>query len=228
MGLTNFGGVTRRTVPDGEPEAWHMLLGRRAFLGWYPTPDGDTVWFVNWPRPPIGREERARTTEDEWRSTLAALFADDAGPAAALVRAGRLELAADNTHDLPTVPVWHRERMVLVGDAAHAPAPSSGQGAALAAEDALVLAQALRDLPTIPAALAAYEAERRTRVERVVAAGARSSRGKVAGPVGRRVLDLVLPLVFRYVVTDRSTAWMYDHRVEWDRPLSAAASTLNP
>ena len=30
----------------------------------------------------------------------------------------------------------------------------------------------------------------------------------------------MLRLVFRYVVTERSTAWIYDHRVEWDRPLA--------
>jgi hypothetical protein len=31
--------------------------------------------------------------------------------------------------------------------------------------------------------------------------------------------DAVLRLVFRYLVTDKSTAWMYSHRVEWDRPM---------
>lgn len=42
---------------------------------------------------------------------------------------------------------WHRDRMVLVGDAAHVTSPSSGQGASLAIEDALMLARCLRDLP---------------------------------------------------------------------------------
>jgi 2-polyprenyl-6-methoxyphenol hydroxylase-like FAD-dependent oxidoreductase len=33
---------------------------------------------------------------------------------------------------MPKIPHWHRGRMVLVGDSAHAPSPSSGQGASLA------------------------------------------------------------------------------------------------
>jgi len=38
--------------------------------------------------------------------------------------------------------------MAIIGDAAHAPSPTSGQGASLACEDAVILAKCLRDLPT--------------------------------------------------------------------------------
>jgi hypothetical protein len=38
------------------------------------------------------------------------------------------------------------------------------------------------------------------------------------------MLDLFLRLVFRVLVTDRSTAWMYDHRVEWSKLLTATDS----
>lgn len=58
--------------------------------------------------------------------------------------------------------------MVVIGDAAHAPSPTSGQGASLSIEDAVELARALRDLPTIEGAFAAYEALRRPRVERTL------------------------------------------------------------
>ncbi|MCC2308858.1 FAD-dependent monooxygenase [Cellulomonas chengniuliangii] len=218
VGLTNFGGVTRgtplaRTLPS---EAWLLVFGARAFFGAHPTPDGDVIWFVNVPRPLISRQERAATTETQWHEHLHELLRDDAGPAGELIAHGELELAGDNTIDLPHVPTWSRDGMVVVGDAAHAPSPSSGQGASLALEDSVVLAQALRDAPDVPTALAAYERVRRPRVERVVAAGARSGKTKVAGPIGRRLQDLLMPLVFRLLVTDRSTAWMYDHRIPWD------------
>ena len=98
------------------------------------------MWFANVPRPLITPEERASTTEDAWRRQLARLFAGDAGPAVELIEAGELELAADNTHDLAHVPVWHRGPMIIIGDAAHAPAPTSGQGASMAIEDAIALA----------------------------------------------------------------------------------------
>ena len=72
--------------------------------------------------------------------------------------AGRLELAGDSTFDLPHVPTWRRGRTVLVGDAAHAPSPSSGQGAAMALEDAVVLARSVAAHGAD--GLAAYEAAR--------------------------------------------------------------------
>jgi 2-polyprenyl-6-methoxyphenol hydroxylase-like FAD-dependent oxidoreductase len=121
------------------------------------------------------------------------------------------------------VPVWQRGPMVIIGDAAHAPSPTSGQGASMAAEDGVILAKALRDLPSVPEALAAYEEQRRRRVEKIVAFGARGSSAKVPGPLGRLIRDQFLRLAFRYVVTERSMAWQFDYRVEWDRRLRAAS-----
>jgi 2-polyprenyl-6-methoxyphenol hydroxylase-like FAD-dependent oxidoreductase len=218
VGLTNFGGITRNTAiaDDLEPEAWHFIFGSQAFFGAHPTPAGDVVWFVNVPEPEITRERRRNTTEDEWARRLLALVQDDAGPAAELVRTGQLELVGDNTYDLGHVPTWSRGRMVIIGDAAHAPSPSSGQGASMALEDAVVLAQSLRDHADVPAAFAAYERARRVRVEKIVAAGARSSSSKIPGPVGRRLQELMLRFAFRYMITDRSTAWMNDHRIRWE------------
>ncbi|CAN7441648.1 NAD(P)/FAD-dependent oxidoreductase [Terrabacter sp. LjRoot27] len=224
VGLTNFGGITEgtpvaATLPARE---WHFVFGSRAFFGAHPTPGGDVVWFVNVPGPAITPAERAARTPEQWRDLLVDLLADDAGPAAELVRTGRLELWADNTHDLPRVARWHRDRMVVVGDAAHAPSPSSGQGAALALEDAVVLATCLRDAGTVEEALTAYDTARRRRVERIVAAGARSSSSKIPGRAGRAVRDAMMRLVFRFVVTERSSAWVTGHRVRWE-PADAPA-----
>ncbi len=222
VGLSNFGGITRATpvAADLPPEAWHFVFGRRAFFGAHPTPDGDVVWFVNAPRPPISADERARTSDAQWQAWLVGLLAGDDGPGADLVAAGELELAGDSTYDLGHVPVWHRGRLLVIGDAAHAPSPSSGQGASMALEDAVELARCLRDLSSVEEAFASYDAARRTRVEKVVAAGARSSSSKTPGPVGRWVRDAVLRLVFRYVVTDESVAWMSDHRVRLAEPVT--------
>jgi 2-polyprenyl-6-methoxyphenol hydroxylase-like FAD-dependent oxidoreductase len=153
------------------------------------------------------------------------LFDADHGPARDLIAAGTLELAGDSTHDLPSVPTWHKGPMVIVGDAAHAPSPTSGQGASMAAEDGVVLAQCLRDRPGIPQALAAYERLRRSRVERIVAQGARTGSAKTPGPVGRVLRDLALPLVFRFLVTDRSTAWIYRHHIDWAAPVDDRVAT---
>jgi 2-polyprenyl-6-methoxyphenol hydroxylase-like FAD-dependent oxidoreductase len=220
VGLANFGGITRQTSLARRlpAESWHFVFGRRAFFGAHPTPDGDVVWFVNVPREEVGREERATTSRTRWRAQLATLVADDAGPAHELVTTGELELAGDSTFDLPHLPTWSRGRLALVGDALHAPSPSSGQGASLALEDAVVVAAALRDARSPAEAFARFEAARRSRVERIVAVGARSSSAKIPGRVGRLAQEAVLRLVFRYAVTDRSQAWITGHRVDLGAP----------
>ena len=194
-----------------------MIFGARAFFGYVPDPAGGTVWFANVPRDAVSRIERETTTADEWRAWLTDRFAADEGPATGLIAAGELQLMADNTHDLPSVPAWHRSPLIVIGDAAHAPSPSSGQGASLAIEDGVVLAQCLRDVPDISRAFATFDQLRRGRVERIVAQGARSSSTKAAGPLGRILRDRALPLVFRYLVTERSQAWIYEHHLDWHR-----------
>lgn len=55
---------------------------------------------------------------------------------------------------------WHRDRVVLVGDAAHGMTPHCGQGAAQAVEDGIVLAQELSAWDSITTALGAYSERR--------------------------------------------------------------------
>ena len=82
--------------------------------------------------------------------------------------------------------------MVLVGDAAHAMGPVWAQGAALALEDALVLADLLGGSGRWAKAGQAYEQRRRPRVAQVQQATDRMSR--VAGlPTVLR--DLIAPAV---------------------------------
>ena len=60
---------------------------------------------------------------------------------------------------------WYWENVVLVGDAAHTAHFSIGSGTKLAMEDAIALAEALKTRRDVPAALAAYDEERRLAVE---------------------------------------------------------------
>jgi 2-polyprenyl-6-methoxyphenol hydroxylase-like FAD-dependent oxidoreductase len=62
------------------------------------------------------------------------------------------------------LPSWTRGRVGLLGDAAHAMTPNMGQGAAMAIEDAYVLAELLEAGGAVSDILTAYEARRRPRV----------------------------------------------------------------
>jgi anthraniloyl-CoA monooxygenase len=72
--------------------------------------------------------------------------------------------------------IWVMDRIVLMGDAAHTAHFSIGSGTKLALEDAIGLAQAIDRYGTdIPAALAAYETERRVEVLKLQSAARNST-----------------------------------------------------
>ncbi len=95
----------------------------------------------------------------------------------------------------------------------------------VAFEDAVTLARCLRDRPSVPDALRAYEALRRRRVEAVVRRGKRTGDAKAPGPVGRWVRDRVaMPLLARHLARttrrDRPPdAWLTGHHVDGEEPV---------
>ncbi|MEU4928693.1 NAD(P)/FAD-dependent oxidoreductase [Streptomyces yokosukanensis] len=220
-GLLGFGARVEGAGLPPTGDRMYMAFGRRAFFGYQSFDDGTGVWFANLPHPYLTWQQVRQTSNEQWLHRLGEAFAGDTVPALDLLRRTPPEdlLAVGPMEDLPHVPHWHRGRAVLVGDSAHATSPSSGQGVSLAAESAVELARALRDLP-YPQAFATYEHARRARVERVIAQGARSNTGKTAGPVGRVVRDALLPL-FARLATPEKMAWQYDHRIRWEDPVAA-------
>jgi 2-polyprenyl-6-methoxyphenol hydroxylase-like FAD-dependent oxidoreductase len=169
------------------------------------------------------REQLAAISPGEWKQRLLELYDGDAGPAVEILNATADELAAYPIHDLPAVPTWHRGPMVIIGDAAHATSPSSGQGASLAIEDAVVLAKCLRDLPDPEQAFVAFERLRRRRVERVVKYSARIGKTKEAGPIARWFRDLLMPIGLRYFANPAAQAWLYAYHVDWNERTDVAA-----
>jgi 2-polyprenyl-6-methoxyphenol hydroxylase-like FAD-dependent oxidoreductase len=73
-------------------------------------------------------------------------------------------------HYLGAIPTWHKGRICLLGDAAHA-LPPNGQGSALAFEDAAYLSRLLSSPEAIEKGydrlFAHFEAKRRVRVEQI-------------------------------------------------------------
>ncbi|MFC4058746.1 FAD-dependent oxidoreductase [Planomonospora corallina] len=224
VGLLNTGGFAHGVDVPGEPGTNHFVFGRRCFFGYLVHPSGEVWWFANPPSPgEPSPEELAAIAPERWRAGLVELFAGDTGPMLDIIGATEHILPPWNTYDFPTVPTWSNGRMVIVGDAAHATSPSAGQGASMAIEDAVVLARCLRDLPDTRDAFAAFERLRRGRVERVVAQGRRNGSGKAPGAAGAFVRDLVLPVAMRHLARRNSLAWMYDHRIAWEEPVSPAS-----
>ena len=220
-GLLSFGAQLAETGLPSTGGKMHMVFGKRAFFGYMVLDDGSGGWFVNLPhRTAMPLAQVRAVPAAQWLGQLRDAFAGDRTPALELI--SRVEpaelLVVGPMEDIPTVPTWHRGRTVLVGDAAHPTSPSSGQGASLAIESAVQLARCLRDLPH-PQAFLEYERLRRARVERIIAAAARTNTDKAAGPIARVLRDLFLPTAMRLLAKPEKMAWQFDYRIDWDEPV---------
>ncbi|MBB6172686.1 salicylate hydroxylase [Nocardiopsis mwathae] len=124
-------------------------------------------------------------------------------------------IGAWGMQDRATVPVWHCERVALMGDAAHPTLPFFAQGTNLAVEDAVVLAERLRRSTafTVGGSLAAYAEVRRRRVEQVHGSflAALRSLARADSEVRREML----------AESEMATAdWIYGYDAERDAPVA--------
>jgi 2-polyprenyl-6-methoxyphenol hydroxylase-like FAD-dependent oxidoreductase len=157
-----------RTVMDGaDPDpVFRLSSGPGCFLGSFPAGPDQVYAFLlaHYARIPVLSREGhlARLKE------LAVAFHGNAAP---LIRQ---QHDPDRVVFVPVaevrVPSSYRGRVLLIGDAAHAFSPLLAQGAAMAIEDAVALAELLGQGGDIDQVLATYEARRRPRVETIRAA----------------------------------------------------------
>ena len=119
----------------------------------------------------------------------------------------------------PVASTWTRTlprgAVAILGDAAHPTLPFLAQGASMALEDAWVLAASLASHDTLSAGLAAYQAARKPRTTRIVAAANSNARAyhlsglpRLLGHSGLRLLGRLSPgsMLSRF-------DWLYGHDV---------------
>ncbi|HEX5692554.1 MAG TPA: NAD(P)/FAD-dependent oxidoreductase [Roseiflexaceae bacterium] len=223
-GLVSCGGFARSTTLPSTPGTQHFVFGERAFFGYLVKPNGEIYWFNNLAYPGTPRRsELEAIPQAEWREQLLALHRNDQPFIGEIIRATEGAIGRYPIYDIPTLPRWHAGPVVLIGDAAHATSPSAGQGASLALEDAIVLAQCMRDIPRVEDAFAAYEQLRRARAEKVVRASRRTGNNKAASnQFSRWLRDLMLPFFLKRLSASRSLDWLYSYRVAWETPVTVS------
>lgn len=116
--------------------------------------------------------------------------------------------------------IWQDGRAVLIGDAAHPTLPFMAQGAVMAIEDAWLLAACLDAEPDQPRALARFEALRRPRVTRIVAAANANARNYHLTGLKRRAGHSLLRAASR-LAPGRLLGrfdWLYDYDPVAERP----------
>ncbi|HYB24993.1 MAG TPA: FAD-dependent monooxygenase [Solirubrobacteraceae bacterium] len=129
-------------------------------------------------------------------------------------------------HDLAPLARWHTERVVLIGDAAHAMVPHQGQGANQTIEDVIVLADYLADadLPGDLASVLRRYQERRRRRTIAVQWLSRRTADLMHLPDGPQIAHRDALLADLY----SSLAWIHSHDAHADyiaqRPAVTVAS----
>jgi 2-polyprenyl-6-methoxyphenol hydroxylase-like FAD-dependent oxidoreductase len=223
-GLINTGGYTQGVNVPSTPETSNFIFGKRAFFGYHVSPTGYIYWFVNYPRAEEPtREALQASTDAERRQRLLELFRDDQSFISHIIQSAETTFPDFLSCTLPTQPTsWYKGPVILVGDAAHAISPSSGQGASMALEDAIVLAKCLRDIPELKQAFATYEQLRRERTEKMFELGERSDSGKfMISPIQQWYRDLTIPIFLKLFANPKASDWIYSYRVDWGMPVMA-------
>jgi 2-polyprenyl-6-methoxyphenol hydroxylase-like FAD-dependent oxidoreductase len=217
-GMLGFEGYAPDVDLPGEAGEMTFAFGRRAYYLYWTRPDGGVGWGANLPSPTyLSLTEARKTPADRWLATLRETYAADTPGRRLAAGTSEADLQVVGAlHIMPPVPHWHRGRMVLVGDAVHAPSNSTGQGASLAIESAIELARCLRDLPDAPSAFGAYERLRRGRVEKITRRGARLNHAKTPGPVARALMSILMPIMFKTMNLEKTLGEEQRFRIDWD------------
>ncbi len=214
-GVIGCGAFTRCASAPPSGGLMRMTFGKEGFFGYQVAPSGEVYWFQNLTQPTEpDQKELDAIPNGEWRAVLLEKHHGNHAPIAGIICSTEFWIGRWPIYDIPSLPTWHKGPVVLIGDAAHATSPHTGQGASLAMEDALVLARCLRDIPDVEEAFAAYEALRKDRVEEAVERARRIGKQKVpSNTVTRGLRDLVLPFFLKqgakYVEQGDS------YRVDW-------------
>ncbi|MEU9195553.1 FAD-dependent monooxygenase [Streptomyces hundungensis] len=189
---TTYSGFTtwRLVVPDpGRPFAPHETWGPGRIWGTQPMKDGRIYAYAAARTPQGGHAADGEPAE------LRRLFATWHDPIPAILEAAGdgPVLRNDVHHIAEALPAYHRGRVALIGDAAHAMAPTLGQGGNQAIEDAIVLAHHADPGGDLAAGLARYSADRLPRTMGLVRTADRTARlNMLRNPLGIAVRDTLI------------------------------------
>ncbi len=180
------GQLAWRFVTECPPEVttWTVLLGRNVSFLAVPIGRGQVYCYCDTPV-----EGTPALQGNDVKARLAALLTGFSAPVPAILDT----LGADGAvHVAPieevTLDGWSRGSVLLVGDAAHATSPNMAEGAAMALEDGLVLAECLTYGHSIAQAMAHFQARRRPRTQWVLAQTHRRDRTRNLPPTLRNLV----------------------------------------
>lgn len=154
-GFVNVIGATRPRTTILE-NIIYDFRGKGQRFGIVPVNDRKCYWAGAW-NASLGKER----SKADWYAELHQRFRD--WPEAVqntLLSCDSASVRRVFVHDIDPLPFWHRDNVLIIGDAAHASLPTSGQGACQALEDAWHLTQLLNQTDNLEIALQRFYQQR--------------------------------------------------------------------
>ena len=191
----------------------HVILAPKRHIVSYPIRDGRQLNLVLIKEQNDWQPDGWRHLEDP--SVVKENFKDFSGKTAKII---------DSIEDVykwglfryPLRKNWYKDRVVLIGDAAHPTLPFLAQGAAMAIEDSFVLASKFSEFPTILSAFTEFQSDRLPRVQRVINASAKNARTfHLSNTIARLVFHKILQLFSKFLprLLLKRFNWIYDKDV---------------
>jgi 2-polyprenyl-6-methoxyphenol hydroxylase-like FAD-dependent oxidoreductase len=206
-GFTSWRGITNEDQSLIENNIFKLYIGPGAQFAIFPLSDA-IYWSGTLVTP-----EGERDAPDGKKSEILRHFGHFPSPAATLVNGtSEEEIIRTDIYDRDPVRPWSKERLVLIGDAAHPTTPFEGQGASMGIEDAVVLAKELSlstpftDRDSLRMSLGMFEERRAERAAATVLKSRGNGEGyKLTGvkaAARNTAMRLVLPRRARKVVDE--------------------------
>jgi 2-polyprenyl-6-methoxyphenol hydroxylase-like FAD-dependent oxidoreductase len=148
-------------------ETGYMFFGKKSKLGLIPMTADTMYMFV----VTAEGDDNPIIPQDEMVARLKAYVSDYPAPMVQDILNEIDDNDKVNYRPLETLMMsapWYKNRVVMIGDAAHATIPQLGSGAALAIEDAVVLAEELQKDQSVEAILENYMTRRYDRCKMIV------------------------------------------------------------
>jgi len=217
-GLLSTGGYS--TLPNVKDlyGSIRMTFGEKSFFAYAVSNLGEVWWFNNIAQEKEpGRNELTKLELNQLKNILLDLHKNDPEPIVDIIKsANNVEIYP--IYDIPFLEKWHKGRVCLLGDSAHATAPHIGQGASLALEDTLVLAKCIRDCPSLEAAFEKFQSLRQRRVQKIVKEARKVGDNKtVPNKFQQFFRDLLLPFFVK--MEAKKMDWVYSYKTNWEEKI---------
>lgn len=218
-GVIGSGGfVDKNKIPkltQSDSDDINFIYGKNGFFGYTGVNVNELMWWTNiMADKPYTKEEQMHFDKEAERKSLFNQYSTYTFPITDIINNSSNFLRL-NVFDVQFLPRWFNENVIVIGDAAHAVSPNSGQGASMALEDAMLLAKLIRDENNLETAFSTFENMRRPRVEKIVLEGRKRGSDKVIVSAFQQKVRELMIRIFVNAFAEKGNHWLFDYKIKW-------------